>query len=817
MKRLFTFLAGMISMASLWAVPAKSTVFTVTQPDGTTISVRQVGDEWFHFFINVETGERLLADENMNFRPMSEEEFTQRRSLSNSRRAVMQRLPTQDGTTLDLKGKKKSLVLLVDFSDLSYTASRERMDDQMNKKGFSENGHIGSVKDYFLAQSYGQFEVDFDVVGPITMPNSMSYYGKNNSTGQDAHAGEMVADACQAAHEQGINFADYDWDGDGEAEMVTVIYAGYGEAQSSNSQNIWPHQWFLSDAHDYNFNDGPGALDLDDTRVNKYLVLNELNGSYGKEIDGIGTFCHEFGHSLDLPDVYDINYSNFGMNVWSIMDRGCYNANGSIPCGYTAYERKFCGWLEPTVLSEGATIKDMPAIDDEPVAYIVYNDAVPSEYYMLYNVQQTGWDAYAPGHGMLIMHVDYDYQIWNNNQVNVNGSRQRITIFHADNNSYDSDSGLQGDPFPGLMNVTEFTDKSTPSATLYNMNIDNERLMHKPITDISEDYPGKGKGKISFKFMGGEKVFVEVPPTLEVEDVTSNGFTAVWSPIADADATYNLLLTTTVEKESFDPEEAKILAEDFKDFKSGSYTDKGSVLNDYMSNKGWEGVKVYFENGRLKIGSTGTRGYLISPQMKVVSGALTLAYNGKPYDDKGADVDLVLTVVDDEDRTVSTTLNNGTGVITLRDLPDGEYRIKISSEASDVKNSRFYLYSLAFYDGDFIAEDIFNSEENSASAPCRVQRVEKKTIKGLKETRYEVTGLPDDCLCSYQVQAVDVEGNTSDWSEPKTLVFGNMSTNIDKTVVESHQSDAIYDLQGRRITKATRRGLYIVNGKLTVQ
>ena len=815
MKRLFTFLVGIFTTVALWAVPAKSTVFTVKQQDGTTITVRQVGDEWFHFYINVETGERLLADNDMNFRPMSDAEFTQRCSLSNSRRAPMHRLPTQDGTTLDLKGKRKSLVLLVDFSDLSYTASRERMDDQMIKKGFSENGHIGSVRDYFLAQSYGQFEVEFDVVGPITMPQSMSYYGKNNAMGTDSHAGEMVADACQAAHEQGVNFADYDWNGDGECEMVTVIYAGYGEAQSNNSQNIWPHQWFLSDCHDYNYNDGVGALDFDGIRVNKYLVLNELNGSYGSVIDGIGTFCHEFGHSLDLPDIYDVNYINFGMNVWSIMDRGCYNANGSVPCGYTAYERKFCGWLEPMVLNEGTTVTDMPAIDDEPVAYIVYNDAVSTEYYMLYNVQQKGWDAYAPGHGLLIMHVDYDYQIWNTNQVNVNGSRQRVTIFHADNNQYESESGLQGDPFPGLMNVTDFTDKSTPKASLYNMNTDNQRLMHKPITEISENYPGKGKGTISFKFMGGEKVFVEIPTALNADNIGTNSFTALWAPISDADATYNLLLTTTVEVEAFDPEEVKIIAEDFKDLQSGSYSDKGSELDNYMTTPGWEGLMVYVENGRLKIGSTGTKGYLISPKMNVTSGSLTLAYNGKPYLD-GTEMDLVLTVVDNEEHTVAVPLNNGNGVVTLEGLPDGDFRIKISSEAATAKNARFYLYSLAFYDGAFTKEELFGAEQRTSAVPNRVKRVVKKTIRELTDTRYEVSDVPENCLCSFQVQAVDTEGNASEWSEAYNLVFGVVD-GIEETVVHAPYSHTVFDLQGRRVSQMKRHGIYIENGRLNIR
>ena len=237
--------------------------------------------------------------------------------------------------------------------------------------------------------------------------------------------------------------------------------------------------------------------------------------------------------------------------------------------------------------------------------------------------------------------------------------------------------------------------------------------------------------------MGGEKVFVEIPTALNADNIGTNSFTALWAPISDAEATYNLLLTTTIESESFDPEEVKILSEDFKDLQSGSYSDKGSELDNYMSNPGWEGLMVYVENGRLKIGSTGTRGYLVSPKMNIVSGSLTLAYNGKPYLD-GTEMDLVLTVTDNEEYTVAVPLNDGNGVITLNGLPDGAYRIKISSEASTAKNGRFYLYSLAFYDGEFTEEELFNVEQDANATPNRVKRVIKKTIKGLTDTRYEV-------------------------------------------------------------------------------
>lgn len=513
MKRTTTLLLSLALATAAMAIPAKRQQVTLTRPDGTTVTAYVMGDEHFHYFQDVNTNQILFLNADGQCYTPSAAELNMRQQYASQRaekaNAARMRAPrradvdrTVDRTPFDLHGKRKALLILVDFFDQPMTWTREDIEAQVNEVGYKGNTCYGSVHDYFYDQSYGQFDLSFDVVGPITVSKKASYYGANDRYGNDLYPGTMVAEACEQAYEQGINFADYDWDGDGEAEMVVCVYSGYGEAQGAAATTIWPHQWTLTEALEYD--DGPGRMEIGGTFIDRYLVLNELNGKSGKRLDGIGTFCHEYSHGLGLPDIYNtVGGSTFGMDDWSLMDSGCYNGDGYHPCAYTAYEKMYCGWLEPTELTTSCEIKDMKAITDEAEAYIIYNEANRNEYYLLQNIQQNDWNEYAPGHGMLIMHVDYVPEIWDFNTVNNDRNHRCCTIVPADNNTYTSATGLAGDPYPGTKKNTSLTDTSLPAATLYSRNADGRKFLGRPIENIAETFAGdKTQGTISFTFTG---------------------------------------------------------------------------------------------------------------------------------------------------------------------------------------------------------------------------------------------------------------------------------------------------------------------------
>jgi M6 family metalloprotease-like protein len=394
-----------------------------------------------------------------------------------------------------MSGSKRGLVILVNFSDQKMYYNRQLYDRFFNQVGFHDYGMEGSVHDYFLSQSYGQFDLSFDVVGPVTLSRQWSYYGENNSEGYDKHSGEMVAEACQMADEA-VDFSKYDWDGDGYVDQVFIVYASYGENGGASAYTIWPHEYQLTLCLDED-NDGPGAIQLDGVWIDTYACSNELSGLSGTQLDGIGTACHEFTHCLYIPDMYDTEGSNFGMGTWDLMDYGTYNGNSCCPASYTSYERMYCGWLTPVVLYSSRQINNMQPITSAPEAYIIYNSAYAKEYYLLENHQQESWDKSAYGHGMLILHVDFDRDAWIDNTVNIVGSHQRMTFFPADGIRSLTLKSLAGDPWPGNSMNNEFSSATNPAATLYHKNELGVLLMEYALTDIKES-----NGLISFDFIG---------------------------------------------------------------------------------------------------------------------------------------------------------------------------------------------------------------------------------------------------------------------------------------------------------------------------
>ena len=227
------------------------------------------------------------------------------------------------------------------------------------------------------------------------------------------------------------------------------------------------------------------------------------------------------------------------MDVWDLMDYGSYNGAegcGETPAPFTSYERMYCGWLTPTELTDPCEVKDMPAITDQPVAYLIRNSngSYPGEYYLLENHQQEGWDAYAPAHGMLVLHVDFNSTAWRDNLVNSLVTHQRMTIVPGDNRL--AHFNVSGDTWPGTTSNRALTDTSTPAAKLYNPNANGVKYLSHPITEITET-----NGMISFLFDGG---YVVDTPTLSLSEgsVSTQGFQVEWTPVSDA-TDYELKLT----------------------------------------------------------------------------------------------------------------------------------------------------------------------------------------------------------------------------------------------------------------------------------
>lgn len=541
MKKALTLILSSLFAMAASAVPAHSGTFTFKQSDGTVLTLRMVGDEFCHYYVDVNTGRKMLRHDGGDFYVASASEFArfvaagdELRAFSNKQR--MQRLPKSPTAARDkeksvgaqksassrvgsfnnnLKGQRKGLVILANFSDVEHSIpnAREEWNAAFNEVGYHKNGHIGSVRDYFHDQSYGDLDLQFDIIGPVTVSNTSAYYGTNNSYGNDRYAARMVAEACILADEF-VNYADYDWDGDGEVDQVYVVYAGHSESFGNNDSNlIWPHESMLSYSELQQTFDG--------VKVDTYACSSEYAGPQKEKImNGIGTACHEFSHCIGFPDIYDPDYSGaFAMGALDILSSGSYNGpnnNGEVPCGYTAYERWMAGWLEPKVLSEGCKVENMPAINDEREAYVMYNDAKPTEYFLLENRKCEGWFRYSgtfiSGHGLLVSHINYNEKVWESNAVNDNPDRQCMNIvpaaktfgtYYREYRMWDTSAADYHSMFyPGTKEVTELTDDThyNYGLKLFNRQADLTYKLGKPITDIKEN---SADGAISFVFCGG--------------------------------------------------------------------------------------------------------------------------------------------------------------------------------------------------------------------------------------------------------------------------------------------------------------------------
>lgn len=524
MKKLYLMLSMLFAFGTAAnAVPAKKLQKVITLANGTQVSVELRGDEYLSWWEGTDgTAYRTTATDENVFeafdleaqkpaaaarRARTEQGRVARLArVKNSLKGADDKMRGLGGDHITYKGVKKGLVVLVDFKNKKFADGHdlEYYKNVINGKDFSdeEEGYVGSVRDYFLAQSNGQFELDFDVVGPVTMSKNYGYYGNDGAYQKDEKVYEMIKEACDGIKDQ-VNLKNYDWDGDGEADQVFFLYAGLGQASGGSAGTIWPHE---SELRYWPC----GVLSYPTGKINTYACANELQpetqGSSRYISAGIGTICHEFSHCLGFADMYDTTGGGgYGMSVFDVMDQGSYNGNGFVPCNYTAFERIYAGWVEPIELIDPATVKDMKSVSDYGRPFIMYNYKNTNEYFLMENRQNTGWDKGLYGsNGLLITHVNYVPSRWVNNSVNSSAEKiQCCTVVNADGSRENTQYSLQGDLYPyevkGVTMNDEFTDESEPAAKLYTKNSDNSYALGIPITQIK-----RSKGSVSFLVCGGD-------------------------------------------------------------------------------------------------------------------------------------------------------------------------------------------------------------------------------------------------------------------------------------------------------------------------
>ena len=462
-KHLTIFVCLMLCSLTTWAAKAVSIPVQVRQADGSVITVILRGDEhinWYttldgvllvqgadnnYYIGKVEKSGNLIAtkqlahealtrsqaERNLIAKQDKEKFFAYVNKIAEESENAYDNSPLTRGPIVDSgyggvpyfphTGSPKALVILAEFQDVPFTIqdTKKIFTNYLTNEGhfsdtrYGQNLNNKGVRGYFKDCSYGQFTPVFDVIGPVKLPKPQAVYGEGIHDRMDL----LLPDVCEAVDDS-VNFADYDANNDGMVDLVYVIYAGYSANYSGNKEtDIWPKSSIVNISNTY-----------DGKSIHRYGVSNELAGdenkTKGKEkINGIGLFCHEFSHTLGLPDIYAYrtpaeNQDNQGMEFWDIMDGGTEVRNGRVPASYLAWEREVMGWMKIDELKNDSSIEKLKSIDNGGKAYKIVNPNNSNEYIVLQSIQKGPWyqgwtkDNYAKG--LLAYRVSYPF-----NKVNV--------------------------------------------------------------------------------------------------------------------------------------------------------------------------------------------------------------------------------------------------------------------------------------------------------------------------------------------------------------------------------------------------------------
>lgn len=578
MKKILLSIAfALMGIASGFAAKAHTALTTITQSDGSQLTIRLHGDEHFSWYstaddvLLVQVGSNYYVAQveedgtlkatpqlahNAGERGTVEEQVINnqdKEKFLNLLNAEPQALAKPIGTVTPAyfphTGSPKALVILVEFQDVKFKTSDPVATFTHYLKGAGEdapeanNAYVtnvtkgmvnhGSVSQYFNDMSQGKFTPQFDIVGPVTVKKNSAYYGSNTG-GTDANFKEMIAEACKNVSTN-VNFADYDQDNDGYIDLVYIIYAGYSESFGGNSADcLWPKSGSAT------FNE-PGTnnlLKLDGKQIYRYGINNELNATptvvnnqfNGMPLlNGIGLFCHEFSHTMGLPDLYPTveasRVDNQNPEYWDLMDGGEYTYNGYIPTPYSPWEMDVMGWTAPTELGDEAKQVNLDSYATSRTAYKINGEN--DEYLLIQNIQADGWwmgIAKAFKTGMLVWRIDYPYTTVSlDNRLNNVISKPNVMIVpadgdvisdynHGDGKQWTDDqykASLQGDPFPGTTNKTELL-----SVVL------NKSTLEKPFYNIKE-----ADGVITFDYLKDFATGIDSPVIQQNQEKDTRIFT----------------------------------------------------------------------------------------------------------------------------------------------------------------------------------------------------------------------------------------------------------------------------------------------------
>lgn len=485
--------------ATVFAAPICPVPVEVTQPNGDVITVTSYGDEFFSWQED-ENGNIIAYDEesrsykyaeirdgkivptsqevkgNITFQLCSNEIFShkiQREDIvplwESAERIDYSKLDKDNGIQLMSADKtqetvetKKLLTILIEFEDVKMHFSNQFWHDEMFdttpgalsvvnywkenangvdvfapantseiKKKEKQEG-IASDEDYINIKyrieevSEGVVRVSLDMLHPI-------------KTWDDRDGTETCKTVALA-----IKAIEQDFDFSVEQPHIVTIFAGYddgiseGKGQGQVGAHTSPFTISASDGID----------------LGRYTVQGELQQ---KDVSvGIGTICHELGHSVFyLPDLYFTRLPNGpgnALHYYSLMSFGSWGQRytpllnetmdygnpyaaywGHVPSHLDPWCKIKCGFVTPTLVTDwDGNINSISDTENESKYNVikVRSKADPKQYFLIENRQPIGFDkgleALDKGYfektfagGILIYHIDENVSYSYNNNTDM--------------------------------------------------------------------------------------------------------------------------------------------------------------------------------------------------------------------------------------------------------------------------------------------------------------------------------------------------------------------------------------------------------------
>lgn len=895
-KLILSVLTAVCLAQTAHAVPAYPRPFKVTQADGTTVTVQMFGDERHHIVLTADGYPVIYNEQTQNYeyatvqqsrvvpsgmaaqdlgmRSAAAQSFLQGidvqavkdAAFAHQTQSLAVNQPTASTVSANRSprrvlinnfphvGEQHALVLLIQFSDDSFSSVSDpqaHFTNALNQEGFTYgNGANGSARDYFLDSSNGAFQPTFDVVGPITVSGTRSQYSQSYGMGLNGDNAATLLVEAVAQIDSLVDFSQYDHDGDGYVDNICYYFAGYGYADSYRSNTIWPHASNIESFKlSYTTDDG--------VKVGSYTCFQEIDGQRPGTVVGIGTFVHEFGHVLGLADHYDSANNGSATYVpgdWDVMASGSYNNDQNTPPTYSAFERMEMGWMTPTTLSPAAdSVVVVPLLAETNDAYILRAPDTDNEYFLLENRQQTGWDEYLPGHGMLVWHVDMDEERWLKNMVNTDEDHQLLDIVEADGRKYYSSYGTAS--FPGAANVTTFEFNTWAGDRLF------------AFADVAES-----GGVVKFA-LESDSLSIDAPEYITVTSVADSSFTAQWARVPNAtkyivtvktadDVAVSgfdriTVVTDSLTARGLSPETTYTIG-----VRAGLGSHRSDEVTAQFTTTAIPFEKLYTDTLSARdistTGFTADWGAIRDAQSYLVT-LNEHSYSAEPTV-QGCDFTDLPNGLPESWKTNTTTKATGTGWYgeaspALRLGTDGHY-LKVAytdayitgikfwargSSATVSKGSKFIVQRFA--DGEWLTVDSVACSNTADTYSYQFEASDSVSITFSKVTGGGYIAIDDVYADVHNLVRTPLEAyNGRDVGSEPTAVFADLkpettydlvvcglqngvkslpssallvttqssSTSIEGVSAERDDAAAIFDLQGRRVTNATAPGVYLI-------